>query len=1032
MKALSGELSNARPFPGLRPFGYLDHYFFFGREEQIYSLYRLIDATRFVAVVGSSGSGKSSLVRAGLLPLLDLETRNPGGRTWQSCEMRPGDAPLQRLVDVIAKLAKDDDPIIASARRERIALHLRRSSFGISDALDEIGGLSGHTLLLVVDQFEELFRFASETAGPRSNPIAEARARDQASQFVQLLMEASRARAHPVHIVLTMRSDFIGECARFHDLPEVVSANQFLVPALTRDQLEEVIRQPIKKAGATIQPELVERLLNDCGSDLDQLPVLQHCLLRLWDKAGAAASSTPANLGGEQSHPNGNSESPRSRALLLEHYREVDGFAGALSQHADEILRILRAEKLETAVEQTFRALSELDKEGRAVRRALQYSQLCAETGVGKEDLRKVLDRFRAQDCSFLVPSVSETPILQDETRIDVGHEALLRRWERVSGRGTEIGWLRKEQQDGERYRGLLSMADDEGATLPSHLTDERWEWWNSRPRSSAWANRYGGGFELVSRLLQRSRVRRQVRRVAAAASFLAIAGTAAVLAFLWGEATTQSKRAQHNYEVALKATQDSVGKLSGYLDSGDISIKGAEAMLKLATETVENLKVMAPGQPPELGATGTWLLLTISDANVALAKYDEAFALSKTSHEFSKKLSAQYPNNVGYQKLHYASTFRFADALSRKGSDHLDTVLQEYKNALTIAQQLIKRPDDAEGRLRVAFIVTKIGDVAQAKRQYPEALVHYNEALRIREAEAKKNPAKLDYRRDVAAAHSRIGQALQAKGDYDGALVAYKEGYAIQAELVKEAPDDSTYWSNLATSHRRIGGALNQKKNHDESLKSYEAATAIRRNLVRKDRGNALWRSGLATDLVNAGDVYMSKGDAISALQRYQQSLRQREELAFKDPGRTDWKRNLADSHRKVAEAAAAQHKLDPAIEHFRKVVSIHKDLTSEKTPGSGPWQVLYDSQLKLGDYLIQRGDHGAALQEYEAAQKIVRAALDNDADSTLWKGRFTSVSDKVAAVSVPSLNSDPKSGAEPKSEYHLADERAQMSDED
>src|SRR5262245_42952222 len=89
-------LSVDRPFPGLRPYAFEDSQFYFGREDQIYSLYRLLDRSRFIAVVGSSGSGKSSLVRAGLLPLLDAETKNAGGRSWRWLEMRPGDAPLER------------------------------------------------------------------------------------------------------------------------------------------------------------------------------------------------------------------------------------------------------------------------------------------------------------------------------------------------------------------------------------------------------------------------------------------------------------------------------------------------------------------------------------------------------------------------------------------------------------------------------------------------------------------------------------------------------------------------------------------------------------------------------------------------------------------------------------------------------------------------------------------------------------------------------------------------------------------------
>src|SRR5262245_56351134 len=106
-------VSKRRPFPGLRPFEFEDHEFFFGREEQTFGLYRLIDRSRFVAVIGSSGSGKSSLVRAGVLPLIDKETKGSGGRTWRWATMRPGEAPMRGLADALAGLSTEDDEVLA-------------------------------------------------------------------------------------------------------------------------------------------------------------------------------------------------------------------------------------------------------------------------------------------------------------------------------------------------------------------------------------------------------------------------------------------------------------------------------------------------------------------------------------------------------------------------------------------------------------------------------------------------------------------------------------------------------------------------------------------------------------------------------------------------------------------------------------------------------------------------------------------------------------------------------------------------------
>lgn len=436
-----------RPFPGLRPFQFEDRDFFFGREDQVYSLFRLLEHSRFIAVVGSSGSGKSSLVRAGLLPVIDEESQGEGGRSWRFVTLHPGDAPLRALAGAVTDLAHEREDV-SEVRHDRTLFELQRSSFGLTKALERIPNLAGKSVLLVVDQFEELFRYAASSS---RDPAADALWRDEASNFVQLLLEATRSRSSSVYVLITMRSDFIGDCSQFHGLPEAVSAAQFLVPSLTRDQREDVIRKPIEKAAATIDSTLVEMLLNDAGSEIDQLPVLQHCLARLWDRAQAPQSADGA------------------RHLGLEQYRAIGGITGALSQHADEVMASLPG--LELAVEQVFRALSEVDKEGRATRRALAFSRLFAETGVSKKDLLQVLDRFRADDCSFILPSTSAVPSLRDDTRIDVVHEALLRRWERISadqahafdGR-MQTGWLAAEAADGRLYRALLALLETESA----------------------------------------------------------------------------------------------------------------------------------------------------------------------------------------------------------------------------------------------------------------------------------------------------------------------------------------------------------------------------------------------------------------------------------------------------------------------------------------------------------------------------------------------------------------------------------------
>jgi hypothetical protein len=696
-------MSAQRPFPGLRPFGFRDHDFFFGREEQIYSLYRLIDRSRFVAVVGSSGSGKSSLVRAGLLPLLDEETQEQGGRNWQRRVMRPGEAPILRLATALGSLACDDDPAISDVRQERIAFDLRRSSFGIADALGKIENFGGFSLLLVVDQFEELFRYArGDTAGTRDTPEA-TRSRDEAAQFVQLLLEGSRTSAGNVHIVITMRSDFIGDCARFHGLPEAVSATQFLVPSLTRDQLEEVILRPLEKTGDTIEPALVERLLNDSSNELDQLPVLQHCLLRLWERAGANPGTDAADIAlPEINTDEAGAAKIHGRHLTMEHYVSIGRINGALSKHAEEILSELSC--LDLAVEQTFRALAEFDREGRAIRRALPFCQLLDETGVSEKDLRRVLDRFRADDCSFLVPSPLDDPMIAADTRIDVGHEALLRRWERTSGAkdsaassdneaggAAKIGWLGGEERDGQLYKGLLSLLDHEGGdvpTLPLSLVNERWNWWRACPRTAAWAARCGGEFDRVQQLFEASlaalgaeearkqreeeeerwraalqaRVTRITRVGAVVVSALLVVAVGLGIMFY-----RQFKIAERNYLLALQQTQTVVKRISEDLSTGAVSAGAAKELLATTDDTIRDLQDIK--QTPEATSIGVNLLLAYSDSLVKLGDFEQALEKAQIADRFAKDLVTTDPRNSDWPILVFGSAFRIGDAFAKKTS---------------------------------------------------------------------------------------------------------------------------------------------------------------------------------------------------------------------------------------------------------------------------------------------------------------------------------------------------------------------------
>lgn len=209
------------PFPGLRPFRGDENHLFFGREDQTVALLRLLRTKRFLAVVGTSGSGKSSLVRAGMIAGLHGGAMSRAGSTWEVLILRPGGSPVENLVRALveAGLYDADD----AEAPPRLLATLNRSRFGLVEAIKQSDVLEpGANVLVVVDQFEELFRFRRQ--GVESEETAAA--------FVNLLLTAADQAECPIYATITMRSDYLGDCSEIPGLAEAVNEGEYLIPRL--------------------------------------------------------------------------------------------------------------------------------------------------------------------------------------------------------------------------------------------------------------------------------------------------------------------------------------------------------------------------------------------------------------------------------------------------------------------------------------------------------------------------------------------------------------------------------------------------------------------------------------------------------------------------------------------------------------------------------------------------------------------------------------------------------------------------------
>ena len=317
------------PYPGLRSFRHDESDLFFGRESFVSTMVDRLAATRFLSVLGSSGTGKSSVVRTGLLDSLELGLMAKAGSSWRVADFRPGSDPLRNLAGAL--LANEEH--VTASDRDSLRGFLARGPRAVIEWCRDGNLPAGTNLLLLADQFEELFRYQDYAK------------REETQALVELLLESAHSTEFPIYVTITMRSEYLGACAFLDGLAETISRGMVLIPRLTREQCRMAIVGPADVCGIRTDQPLVNQLLNDLtsfaswddtgGADeldkqarrADQLPLLQYTLNRMWlrarERRGAGADG-------------------RSLVLRLADYETIGGLRGALNEHANQLLKELQ------------------------------------------------------------------------------------------------------------------------------------------------------------------------------------------------------------------------------------------------------------------------------------------------------------------------------------------------------------------------------------------------------------------------------------------------------------------------------------------------------------------------------------------------------------------------------------------------------------------------------------------------------------------------------------------------------------------
>lgn len=821
-------LSN--PFPGLRPFEADEEHLFFGREQEVDELLRRLRTTRFLLVAGSSGTGKSSLVRSGLIPALQSGSMLKAGSNWRIIVFRPGDNPIGNLaaaMDAPDTLGSEGE--LASTNRVLLEATLLRSSLGIVQAVRQAQIPAEDNVLIIVDQFEELFRFRRSGRGGNS--------RDEATAFFKLLLEATGQQDVPIYIALTMRSDFLGDCIEFQGLPEAVNDGLYLIPRMTRDELRSAITGPVAVAGGAISQRLVLRLLNDLGDNQDQLPVLQHALMRTWDRW--------------ESHRQDEA------SIDIADYEAIGGLKEALSIHAEEAFQEASLEGKERIAERLFKALTDTYSDPRGIRRACSIQELAAVCEAPESEVIELVEIFRRAGRSFLTPHSGVA--LESRTIVDLSHESLMRCWARL------IAWTEEERESAAFYLRIAQAAswwvESSGSLWIDPQLETALQWRQKNQPTAAWAERYDSHFARTMDFLNRSEKQRQAERekeLARRRAWQVAFGVLCILVLAVGTfawiAVREKADADSNLQMAEVAVDQS------------LSSAGAQQSEE------------APESPETEQLRGQLLSAAVGFYNV--------FAKQKPGNETVAEEMAMAHSHIG--------------DIDRLSNDYQDAV-NEYNQAITQFLTLSQDyPNNPEYKEQLAYCHNWLGETYRLWRKSTQkpaqdtaanAQQEYNQAIAIQQALHQSQPTNRYYQQDLARTYYNLGNLLtetqadpQADFGLAAALLEKLAGAGVSTPgqtAGQETEPEPAPEQELARVDTGLGVYLDTQNKHPQAAQSNQAAINLINALRQSDPGNFEYKSEAAQYYFNLACSLADENQLAQAKQASDSAQELLEELA-------------------------------------------------------------------------------------------------------------------------------------------------------
>lgn len=525
-------IKNFNPFPGLRPYTASESDWFFGRDIEMDEIYTKLQSNRFVTLLGPPGCGKTSLINCGVVPLVKHHHLDEGPG-WRVICFRPGNDPIGNLARAIADEASGGTN---QADWKVIQSELFDNPDGIAAVIRKFISMTGEKILLIIDQFEELFRLASR--GKKEIVAA------SVAKFVGLMVEVVNHPDENIYSIISLRSDFIGDCSRYHGLTQLLNSSNYLVPELDTDSLRKVIEGPIVNAGAKIDQHLIKLILCDLGGRPDHLPVLQHAMMRTWAHWKQVGD--------------------KDRIIGMTDYEAAGKLTSAMSDHADATFGELSA-RGKKICEVVFRTITEKSPDNRGLKNPASIGTLKYVAACTDDELNEVLEKFSNSSQCFISPLVVTR--LDDDTIVDLTQEVLVKLWDRLKE------WVDKEAASAQIYFRLseASAMYQQGkiGLLKNPDLQLAINWREQSLPTLAWAERYNPAFERAMVYLRTSekkyieeeanKIKIQKKRVRRSRIIASGLGIVALLAIGYMSITIKNRKAadrmvEHASVIMMKA----------------------------------------------------------------------------------------------------------------------------------------------------------------------------------------------------------------------------------------------------------------------------------------------------------------------------------------------------------------------------------------------------------------------------------------------------------------------------------------------